>query len=61
MKKEFVERVMREGSVDTNTYRYKLVHKEDACKQWAEIQRLPLSLLDTTAALSDWETVEVIQ
>lgn len=61
MKKEFAERVMREGCVDTRTYRYKLVLINGATEQYAEIQRLPLSKLDTTAALTDWETVEVIR
>lgn len=61
MKQEFINRILREGIVDTENYRYikKECHNHET--QWIEIRRLPLSSLDTTAALSDWETVEVMK
>lgn len=54
------ERVLDGEIVDTEEYRYVLKHCGDHEKQWAEIRRLPLEYLDTTAALDSWETVEVI-
>lgn len=57
MKKEFIEKIMRERIVDTKNYRYAV--KE--CGDHAEIQRIPASKLDTTATLNDWETVKVIK
>ena len=56
MKKEFVEKVMRELIVDTRKYRYICA---DCCDH-SEIRRLPLEYLDTTAALDVWETVQII-
>lgn len=56
MKKEFVEKVMRELIVDTRKYRYFCA---DCCDR-SEIRRLPLEYLDTTAALYGWETVQII-
>lgn len=56
MKKEFIEKVIRLGSVDTDKYRYVAREYPDRL----EVQRLPLSALDTTAALDGWETVEVV-
>lgn len=53
MKKKFLERVMRERMVDTRKYRYLFATKNGK----AEVIRLPLEDLDTTAALNDWETV----
>lgn len=55
MNKNFISRVMREGIVDTKIYRYRLV--EDPSGYF--IQRLPLSALNTTAALDGWEIVHV--
>ncbi len=57
MKKEFIEKVIRLGSVDTDKYRYVAREYPDRL----EVQRLPLSALDTTAALDGWETVEVVK
>lgn len=57
MKKEFIEKVIRLGSVDTDKYRYVAREYPDRL----EVQRLPLSDLDTTAALDGWETVQVIR
>lgn len=53
MKKEFINRIIREGSVDTKSFRYRVVEHPD----YFEICRISLSALDTTAALSDWESV----
>lgn len=61
MKKEFIERVIRERVVDTKTYRYIVKDCYDATEQWAEIRRLPLADLNTTAAIDGWETVKVIK
>lgn len=49
MKKEFIEKVIREGIVDTKDYRY-------ICKG-NTIKRLPIASLDTTTAIDGWETV----
>ena len=57
MKKEFIEKVIRLGSVDTDKYRYVAREYPDRL----EVQRLPLSALDTTAALDGWATVEVVK
>lgn len=51
MKKDFIERVKREGIVDTKGYRY-VVDNENG-----QIKRLPLEDLDTTAAIDSWEVV----
>jgi len=53
MKKEFIEKVLRERIVDTKQYRY--VAKVKDGKQY--INRLPVADLDTTAAIDGWETV----
>ena len=57
MKKEFANKVIRERIVDTKAYRYTCKECQNANEQWLEIRRLPLVKLDTTAALSEWETV----
>ena len=49
MKNEFIAKVIREGIVDTDKYRY--VFKD------GNILRLPLSYLDTTKAIDGWEVV----
>lgn len=56
MTQEFIEKVIRERIVDTKTYRYIVKDVGDHM----EIRRLPISKLDTTAALSGWEIVKVI-
>ena len=61
MRKELRERVLRKGIVDTRNYRYITKECRDASEQWLEIRRLPLTSLDTTAAIDGWETVEVIK
>ena len=60
MNKAIRERILRGEIVDTQKYRYRLVFCQDAENQWAEIRRLPLKDLDTTAAIDGWKTVEVI-
>lgn len=50
MTKAFENRVNREGIVDTKNYRY--------CVRDNKIVRIELDKLDTTAALTDWETVK---
>lgn len=57
MTKDFEARIMRERIVDTKLYRY--IVKE--CGDHAEIQRLPLRDLDTTAAIDSWQTVKIIK
>lgn len=60
MTQAFVERIMRERTVDTERYRYIVTEEHDAEKQWAKIKRLPISDLDTTKAIDGWETVKRI-
>ena len=49
LKKAFLNRVIREGIVDTRNYRY-------VCNGNI-IKRLPIKYLNTTAAIDNWETV----
>ena len=60
MTQAFIDRLMKERIVDTAKYRYIVTEEHDATAQWAEIRRLPLDKLDTTAANTDWETVRRI-
>lgn len=60
MKKEFESKLMQERIIDIKQYRYIITEEHDADKQWAEIKRLPISQLDTTAAIDGWETVKRI-
>ncbi len=57
MTKAFLDKIFKERTVDTKQYRYVL--KEFAGR--AEIHRLPIDRLDTTDAISGWETVKVIK
>lgn len=57
MKKEFIAKVIREGIVDTEKYRYTAHLVNGPEEQYTEIRRLPLADLDTTAALEPWEVV----
>lgn len=50
MTKNFENRVIREMIVDTRKYRY--ISRDE------HIYRLPLDLLDTTAALHDWQLIK---
>ena len=60
MTNAFINRIMQERTIDTRNYRYIVTDEHDGVKQWAEIKRLPLDKLDTTASLTDWETVKRI-
>lgn len=60
MDKNTRKRVLNGEIVDTKKYRYALKVCGDHEKQWAEIRRIPLECLDTTAATDGWETVEVL-
>ena len=57
MTKSFIARVMHERIVDTRNYRYVVKECYNVDEQWLEIRRLPISDLDTTAAIDGWETV----
>lgn len=54
MKKDFEEKVIRLGVIDTRKYRYRFVGSPSAPR----IERIPLKDLDTTAALNGWEVVK---
>jgi len=56
MNAKFIDKDIREGIVDTKNYRY--AYRVD--KTRAVVERLPINQLDTTAALEQWEVVEVI-
>ena len=60
MTNDFIARILRERTLDTAKYRYIVTEEHDDTHQWAEIKRLPIDKLDTTAALTDWETVKRI-
>ena len=62
-KKDFIERVRRDGIVDTRKYRYIAREVNGPSEQHLEIRRIPLDCLDTTAALdrSNWETVHIVR
>lgn len=53
MTSAFINRLLREGVVDTRKYRYVL----DDNGHETTIKRLPVELLDTTGALTEWEIV----
>lgn len=53
VKTEFFERVMRENIVDTNKYRYTVKR----IPGMAIIRRIPIQYLDTTLALTEWESI----
>lgn len=53
MKKEFLNRVLHEGVVDTRKYRY--IVGESGTD--IVVRRLPIEDLDTTEAIDGWETV----
>ena len=56
MTNKFIDKVIREGIVDTKNYRY--AYRVD--KTRAVVERFPIKQLDTTAALEPWEVVDVI-
>ena len=57
MKKEFIQKIIREGIVDTEKYRYTSHLVNGSEEQYTEIRCLPIADLDTTAALEPWEVV----
>lgn len=57
MKSSFIKKVLDHGDLDTKKYRYIVRHKNDLYHQFPTIERLQLSLLRTTAALTEWEEV----
>lgn len=57
MTKQFFNKVFILGSVDTRNYRYIV----KACGDHAGIFRIPLSDLDTAAAIDGWEKVAEIR
>lgn len=59
MDNKFFDKVLRERIVDTKQYRYTVKERNDADGQHIEIVRLPISSLNTTAAIDGWETVKV--
>lgn len=60
MTQDFIKRIMHERIIDTKNYRYIVTEEHDNENQWAEIKRLPISQLDTTAAIDGWKTVKRI-
>lgn len=51
MKKQFIEKVINFGTIDTKTYRYRYDYND------GKVYRIELSKLDTTAAYTDWKEV----
>ena len=49
---KFLEKVKRDGIVDTRKYRYVVDSAQGV------IKRLPIEYLDTTLALTEWEVVD---
>lgn len=60
MTKQFIQKVLSLGSVDTRDYRYIVKECYNANEQWREIYRLPIKELDTTEAINGWEKVAEI-
>lgn len=59
MTKAFEEKVKRNLTVDTRSYRYNWV--EDVSKGEYRIERCRIDLLGTTAAIDGWEIVKTIK
>lgn len=57
MTKELEQRIIKEGTVDTEDYRYEYVEIGDR----KEIQRIALADLDNVLLSLWWETVKVIE
>lgn len=57
MKKDLINRIIKEGIVDTGKYRYRVEYTSIG----AVFERLPLILLDTVAAIDGWEVVEIFK
>lgn len=54
MTNTMIDRIIREGIVDTRRYRYTTRETQTAL----EIIRLPIAALGTTAAIDGWEIVK---
>ena len=63
MNKQLEERIVRERTVDTRNYRYIIVEVHNPNEQHAEIRRIPIECIGTTAALDNgnWQLVKVIK
>lgn len=67
MTKQFQQRILTDGIVDTRKYRYivrdrhELNQSCEIVKTWLTIYRLPIIDLDTTAAIDGWEKVAEIE
>ena len=61
MTKQFIQKILSLGSVDTRDYRYIVKECYNANEQWREIYRLPIKDLDTTEAINGWEKVVEIR
>lgn len=59
VKKEFLKKVAKYKSLDTKNFRYKATPYTSANAQVLVISRIELKKLDTTKALTDWETVAI--
>lgn len=59
LRKGFIERIKREGDVDTRRYRYRIdSNYADVGECFRlKIERLPIRDLNTCAALRPWETI----
>ena len=57
MTKTFREKILKNGTVNTKNYRYHVAQYPEHC----EIRRIQLEYLDTTAAIDEWEIVEIIK
>lgn len=58
MTKQFIEKIIRYGTVDTKNYRYTIRENRD---NQGEIIRLPIGSLSTTDAIDGWEVVKVLK
>ncbi len=56
VRNDFLKKVMKFGSLDTQNYRYRVKNVTESEYQYAIIERVSLSDLGTTAALS-WQYV----
>ena len=57
MTKEFREKILKNGTVDSKSCRCQVAQYPDHC----ETRRIRLEYLDTTAAIDGWEIVEIIK
>lgn len=55
VKMELLQKVMKQGTIDTPKYRYRTKETPDVLL----FQRIPLNYLDTTKAIDGWELVAI--